>query len=228
VIARRERHAARPTIEALEGRTLMATTVQGAARAAEVRQASTRLNATEGQEFKDRVVARFDALYPGAKATDFLSPQIYWGDGEPSTLGKIVADGSARGRFAVLGTHAYAEASNDHVHDVPDTPAQLTVPIVGRSGTRAAGTRANITAALRVADAALRPAPSDSLVAYTSVHDNSNGVKVGHFLDANPTASTDDYRVDVDWSRTSPARTLLSTSSRLTATTTTFRWRSPT
>lgn len=97
----------RVLIDAPRGATSTVRSHAIIAAAGEAMRAAGRQLEQEGPVIANRVIATFADTTPGVKATDFEA-RIDWGDGALSS-GLI---GSADGRFAVTGTHAYQNSAS--------------------------------------------------------------------------------------------------------------------
>ncbi|WP_165246301.1 Ig-like domain-containing protein [Paludisphaera soli] len=66
-------------------------------------------NAQEGIQFVDRVIGSFVDANPLA-TTDQYTVTIDWGDGSPTSLGRVIQPGGVGTTMFVVGTHTYADA----------------------------------------------------------------------------------------------------------------------
>jgi hypothetical protein len=155
------------------------TAVRGAALVGDgaLTAAGANVTATEGAPFTG-VVATFTDANPGGTVSDFTT-SITWGDGQTSD-GQVTADPTIPGRFAVTGTHTYAEEGS--------FPVTVAVKDLG-----GAGTSARTTAA--VADAPLAAA-GVALSAGTRVPFRAD---VATFTDANPGGKPTDFTATITW-----------------------------
>jgi len=132
----------------------------------------------EGQVYSGRV-ATFTSGNSFASVTDFNAPAITWGDGSPTDpSGTIVSLGG--GRFAVNGTHTFAEEGVD--------PVRVEISSKG-------GSRAQTNVLVKVTDAPIAAIG----IPLTGVAGHLLAGPVATFVDSYALAPASDYQAIIDW-----------------------------
>jgi hypothetical protein len=129
-------------------------------------------------------VASLTDSNPNATAGQFTAT-ITWGDGAPSTVGLVTANG--RGGFDVSGAHTYAEEGN------------YAISVAINDG---AGHSATANSKASIADAALH---ATAVPVIGTAAASTGAVTVATFTDDDPGGVVGDYSATIDWGDGSPA-----------------------
>ena len=146
--------------------------------------AGVAIRGTEGASTGPVRVASLTDSNPNATAGQFTAT-ITWGDGAPSTVGLVTANG--RGGFDVNGAHTYAEEGN------------YAISVAINDG---AGHSATANSKASIADAALH---ATAVPVIGTAAASTGAVTVATFTDDDPGGVVGDYSATIDWGDGSPA-----------------------
>jgi hypothetical protein len=150
--------------------------------------ASSSIAATEETSIGTQVLATFTDGNPIAGVSDFTAT-IQWGD---VTTSAGTVRPNPKGGFDVIGQHTYADEGT--------YPVRVMVIDVGGSRVVAQNTK------VQVADAALKAVGGEVTIEAT-VNVPTGDQVVATFTDANPSATSADYKAAIDWGDHTPPST---------------------
>ncbi|WP_406695275.1 DUF4394 domain-containing protein [Singulisphaera sp. Ch08] len=153
------------------------------------------INAIEGSQVVDVIVARFTDADFGAKASDYVAT-IAWGDGILSS-GIVTQDASNPTLFYVMGTHLYREQGSLFVTTtIADLGTTTTTTVGGVTiTTTSSEPPVTTTSPVTVADAPITATGAT----ISGQAGTAGGSLVATFTTTDPDATTGDFLTLIDW-----------------------------